>query len=116
MTKHYIRWMFPGLVVTDTSDQEVKSATALPKAPENSFGFRRGKREAVKVKGKWLTGEWRYVGPIYYLGGKVKTIEDVLREQPDSILLSNMKVNRIQAVVITKFGQAMPLEKDSVIL
>lgn len=116
MTKHYVEYFYPGIIVSETSSEEIKSRNVKIKPPKGAYAYQFFDREEVKQDGETLTGRANNKSGIFYLGGEVKTREDIEREMPGSILASNMRCNNIERVVMTKAGQAMELhEGDEVV-
>ena len=116
MTKHYIEYFFPGIIISETRAEEIKSRNVKIKPPKGAYAYRFFDREEVENYGEKLTGNPKNQSGTFYLGGTVKSCEDIQREMPGSILASNMKCNKIAHVVVTVLGQAMKLhEGDEVV-
>lgn len=111
MTKHYVRYWFPGIIVSEDSIEEIKSRNVKIKPPKGAYAYQFFDREEVEKDGETLIGKPKNESGMFYLGGEVKTREDIEREMPGSILASNMRCNKIERVVMTKAGQAMELHK-----
>lgn len=111
MTKHYVEYLFPGIIVSETSAEEIKSRNVKLKPPKGAYAYQFFDREEVEKDGETLIGKAKNRSGTFYLGGKVKTREDIEREMPGSILASNMRCNKIERIVMTKAGQAMELHK-----
>lgn len=118
MIKHYVEYLHPGIVTSDTSTIKIKSRNPKKiKLDDNhSFGFRFYDREEKSFGKETLKGKrknfsnWYYEGTIYTLGS-------VKKHHPDEkILISNIEINNIEKVVKTKFGQSIPLKKGDIIL
>lgn len=116
MTKHYIEYLFPGIICPGTSVEEVKNRKDKPKPPEGTYAFRYFDLEVIKVKGETLSGQRKNESGLFYVGGTVKTYEQIKNEMPDSILERNMKYNKIKRVVITQFGQSMELRANDCVI
>ena len=54
---------------------------------------------------------------MYFLGGKIETVEDIGKSQPGSILLANMKCNGWKAVITSTSGYhwTQPFSENNVI-
>ena len=116
MLKHYIEFLTPGIILSESSSEEVDHRDpALVKLPENSFGFRFYDREEKEVEGELLVGEPKNFTP-WSIQGEVFTLASIKERFPDErILISNVERN-YGRVCKTKFGQFIPLgEKDLVI-
>lgn len=116
MTKHFVEFMFPGIIVSESTSEEIASREAKVKLPKGSFGYRFFDEEQVELGGEILRGERKNPSGIFYVGGKIKTLEDISKEQPGSILEANMRNNKYDRVVMTNRGQAMPMEAGDVII
>lgn len=115
-TKHYVEFCYPGLLFSDSSTQEIKSRDAKFKVPKNSHAYRFFDRVETEVGGEKLVGQPKNHSKFYYVGGVIKSQEDIRREKPGSILLSNMEINRYKNVIMTRFGQALPFENGDCIV
>jgi len=118
--QHYIEWMYPGIISTDTSSEKIdhRDPQRVDKMKERVFAFRFFDRTVVD--GEELLGKDKNPSGIYYLGGSVMTlaeVKDKYGDDPDKrILISNMENNGYDRIVMTKFGQSMPLnDQDRVI-
>lgn len=117
MLKHYVEYIYPGIIVSETSTKEVLSRN--PKSvliPDSAYGFRFIDREEVELNGEKLKGDNKNISRWYYRGRQM-TLEDVKREKPEEeILISNMERNDWKSIVWTKFNQAIPLDKGDTVL
>lgn len=119
MLKHYVEFLTPGLIVSNSSVEEI--AERDPNKVELSdgcFGFRFFDRTEVVVDGETLTGSRKNVSGWYYKGEKmtldqVKAVNNIGEY---NILISNMECNHWDAVVKTDFGQFMELHKNDVVI
>ena len=116
MIEAYVQVLYPGIIVSDTS--EFKSHTRDPykyKMPEHAFGFRFFDKEVLEGKTGKAYGAPHNYSPWYYKG-TVRTIEQVKEQEPNSTLYRNMKNNDYNRIVDTEFGQCIPLEDEDVVL
>jgi hypothetical protein len=108
MKKHFVTFYSPGTFVDEETTKEVKSwdvklakkmayditerYNALP------FGFMFFTKEGG---GKNWNPKTVKTSPLYYLGGKVETLEQVRARatKDDEILISNMECNKIKKVI-----------------
>lgn len=111
MLKHYVEFIYPGIVTSESNNKEVTNRnpgeiTIL----KGSFGFRFADREEVELTdGEILKGKLKNKSGWYYQGKKM-SLENVKREMPNKeILIDNMKYNGFKHIVWTKFSQAIPL-------
>jgi hypothetical protein len=117
MLKHYVEFLYPGILFSDTSEDEVETRDIHKlEIPEYSFGFRFFDREQTILDGEVLTGKSKNYSNWYYYG-KVMTIDDVKEQEPDQrILISNMENNDYKRIVRTKFGQSIPVQDEDVVI
>lgn len=116
MTKHYVEFLFPGIIVSESSVLEIKDRNARIKPPQGAYAYQFFDREEVEMNGETLTGSPKNRSGRYFLGGTVKTRKQVAREMPGSILESNMLCNKMDRVVMTSAGQAMEIHPGDVIV
>jgi len=119
-TKHYAEFLYPGVIVSDSSIKEITEneyrhpETIRPS--EGCFGFRVMARTEVTENGETLTGAYRNKSHWYYIG-EIRTIEDVARtDGKNSILYRNMENNGFNRIAYTKFGQAIPMNKEDTVI
>lgn len=119
MLKHYVEYVYPGCIVSESSKREVTDRIpelAREKMPEGAFGFRFMDRQEMTSNGETLSGEFKDIGSWHY-EGTMYTIEEVKSLFPDKeILISNMECNHWNRVVKTKFGQFINLNDGDVVL
>ncbi len=120
MLKHYVEYLYPGIIVSETSVSEIAERdVSKVEISDHCFGFRFFDRTVTVVDGENLTGDRKNISGWYYQGEKM-TIEQVKAtfgsDSKYDILISNMENNGYTSVVKTKFGQFMPLnDEDKVI-
>ena len=127
MEKHFVIFFSPGTFVAEQSSKPIDSwdkdkAIEMSKdikerhgALPYGFCFTTRERNDDELDSR----ETKRSG-IYYLGGKILTLEDVkARNDPnDRTLISNMKGNKWEKVVVNdnSWRWTQPLEKDDVVL
>lgn len=118
MIQTYIEHLYAGIIVSDSSSTKVNDRSLPKSVSKYCFGFRFYERtEMETTDGEKLIGEPKNYSHWYYLKGEVLNKNGVEEKYPEKkILISNMKSNNIKKVVFTKFGQAIPLEKNDVVL
>jgi len=118
MKQTYIEWLYSGIITSETSAEKVKDRTMPTKFPKSSFGFRFYERTEMKTEdGELLIGVPQNYSGWNYIGGEELTLEEVKNRHPEkTILISNMECNSWDSVVLTRYGQAMPLGKYDVVL
>jgi len=116
MEKHYVEFMYPGALVTETSVQEVSARDPTKiEAPENCFGYRFFDRVEGEIDGEAVVGKPKNYSGVHYFG-TVKTLDDIKGEMPGSILQRNMEGNGWDKVVQTRMGNYQPLTVEDVVL
>lgn len=120
MLKHYVEYLYPGIIVSETSVSEIPERDVKKvELPDGSFGFRFFDRTVTVVDGETLTGDRKNVSGWHYQGEKM-TIEQVKatfgNDGKHRILISNMENNGYTAVVKTRFGQFLPLNDNDTII
>jgi hypothetical protein len=115
---HYVEFWYPGIIVAENSVREVDSRLPqdLKKIPVEAYAFRFFDKIEDDVSGRKLASAPENYSGYYFLGGEKKTVDQILIEEPDSILAENMKKNKIGAIVKTKFGQHMIFGKNDCII
>ena len=127
MKKHFVIFMSPGTIVSETTQKEIDSWD-IKKAKEMVYGIK--ERYGATPYGFYFITKERTSEELdskivkkscmYYLGGIIKTIEEI-REQKDpdeKILLSNMECNKWNRVIVNNnsYKITLPLKDDDVIL
>lgn len=116
MLVHYVRFLYPGILVSESSDRKIKSRKEEIKLPKGAFAYQFFDREETEKGGETLMGKDKKHSGFYYKGREM-TLAQVKKEMPDKdILISNMECNGYERIVMTKFGQAMPLNKEDVVI
>lgn len=94
MLKHYVEYLYPGILVSETSVKEVaeRDVKAVDLS-DGCFGFRFFDRTVTVIDGETLTGDRKNVSGWYYQGEKM-TLEQVKATYGSDhnyrILISNM--------------------------
>jgi len=119
MLKHYVEFLYPGILFAETECREVKSRDhrRLRKIPENCYGFRFFDRTETKVDGEKLYGDRKNYSGTYFIDAYTYSLQDIKDQFPDQkILISNMECNGYKRVVRTRRGNWQPLEKKDKII
>jgi len=119
MIKHYVEFLYPGLLFSETSSKELKSKNAPIAWPNGAYAYRLFTKEVTKGKTGTLEGDPKYKpGYIFRKGTVIKMAKEVLadRDPANETLRSNVSCNKFKAVAFTKHGQVFPfnLDKDKV--
>lgn len=107
MLKHYVEFLYPGLIVSESEEREVPSRDYkdLKKIPKNCFGFRFFDRVENTVDDEILYGQNKNYSKMYYPKANKYSLSEVKEQFPDhNILISNMKNNGWKYVVRTRHG------------
>lgn len=116
VTKHYVEFLFAGIMFTDTSAQEIKSRSTKFQIPKTCFGYKFYDIEEVVSNGhKLKSGRLNETG-VYYINARVLTLAQIRTLMPNSILQKNMENNGYKKVVKTRSGTYQPLEKGDQIV
>ena len=120
MLKHYVEYLHPGIIVSETSVSEISERdVSKVEISVNCFGFRFFDRTVTVVDGEMLTGDRKNISGWQYRGEKM-TLDQVKatfgNDSKYSILISNMECNDVRAVVRTQFGQFIPLNDGDQII
>lgn len=127
MQAHFVEFLFPGTFVAESTVRpidswDVETAKAMALNVHERYGARPyGFRFFTKTRAEHeLDSSVSARSNLYYLGGKVETIDEVrARALPDErILLSNMECNHYDKIVINtnSWRWTQPLHDGDVIL
>ena len=127
LEKHFVTFYSPGSFVAETSTKPIESwdvTTAVEMAKsikERHAAIPYGFRFSTRSRGEEdLDSKETCHSPMYYLGGKVETIDEVKArgDSNDRILISNMQSNGYGRVVtnINSWKWTQPLNDDDVVL
>lgn len=119
MKKHYVQFFYPGALVSEIEEREVKSRDPkiLKGVPKNCYAFRFFDREETTKNGEKLIGEDKNFSHTYYINGDVYTLSQVKKHFPSAnVLISNMEINNWKKVIRNKFGQFMPFDRDDEVI
>lgn len=119
-TQTYVEYQYPGIITQETSWAKIEQRDAKKISdtiPEGAIGFRFFDRTEVQEGKETLVGKPKNHSGWYYVGGREMTLADVKKEMPDkTILIRNMESNGYSRIVFTRHNQALPLEKNDVVL
>lgn len=120
MLKHYVEYLYPGLLVSETSVSEIPERdVSKVEISDNCFGFRFFDRTVTVVDGETLTGDRKNVSGWHYQGEKM-SLEQVKEtfggDGKHETLIWNMENNGYASVVKTKFGQFIPLSDEDTVI
>ena len=95
MLKHYVEFLYPGVLMSESSIREVKTKAykKLQRIPKTCFGFRFFDRQELKSNGEILKGKEKNWSGTYYFG-KIYTANQVKNTFPsERILVRNIERN-----------------------
>jgi len=125
MKKHFVTFYSAGTITAETTTKEIDSwdvdkaieisKDIIERYGETPYAFRFSTRERTS---KDLDSKITKRSGNYYLGGKLKTFEQIKEEKNpiNDILLSNMECNNWKKVITTKTGWTMPLLEEDIVL
>lgn len=127
MKQHFVTFCSPGTFVSETSQSpiaswDVNEAKKMAKGIKERhgatpYGF------YFSTRGRWdedLDSKVIATSPMYYLGGKIETLEEVkARNDPkEEILRWNMENNRYNRILINtnSYKSTFPLKDEDIVL
>lgn len=127
MEKHFVTFLSPGSFTAESTSIEIEKWNVDEAV---AMSAKISERYAAKPYGFYFTTRGRGPddfdsketahSPMYYLGGEIRTVEDVRRDAlPDEkILLSNMKCNHWDRIVTNRnsYRFTQPLNESDVVL
>lgn len=116
MLVKYVRFYRPGILVSEPYDKKINSREDKVVLPDNAYAYSFFDREETEKDGEILYGKDKNFSETFY-SGREMNLAEVKNEMPDKkILIQNMEMNGYERIVMTKFHQAMPLEKNDRVL
>ena len=117
MKQTFIEYLYPGLIVCETSITEVNNRNTPKNIPESCIAFRFFDKIIVKIEEETLKGEANNFSGWYYLNGKEYSLSEMETKHPHlTTAIFNMKNNKKNRAVVTNWGQVFLLEDNDVIL
>lgn len=120
MTKHYVTFLYPGILFPEESTYEVETRDpAKLDIPKGAYAFTFHDQEVTTFEGETLTGKPKNHSARYYIADNacVYTLEEVKNLFPDKrILISNMEGNGYKRVIRCNKGNFQPFEDDDVLI
>ena len=125
--KHFVTFYSPGTFVAESSEKpidswNVQAAIKMARKIKERYGATPyGFKFSTRMRGDSdLDSHISKESPMYYLGGRVETLEDVeARNDPkEEILCSNMRGNGWKRIVVNdnSWRWTQPLNDDDVVL
>jgi hypothetical protein len=117
--KHFVTFLSPGTFVSETTTQEIDRwdtilAMKIAKSIKERHGAKPyGFRFETKDSNGWEPKTVKSSG-IYYLGGRLLTIDDIPDTDENKTLRWNMKYNNIETVIenTNSWKVTMPFDKN----
>lgn len=109
MQKHFVTFYSPGTMFAETTEREIyawdvnDAVTMARDIKERHGAVPYGFRFTTRTRGEFeLDSKQSDQSPMYYLGGRVETLEEVeARHDPsEEILLENMRANGFERIII----------------
>ena len=127
MEKHFVTFYSPGTFVAEQTELPISkwdtdvaigmARTIKERHGATPYGFRFTTRSRKNNK---LDSRETKRSPMYYLGGKVETLDEVKARatERDRILIANMEGNRYDRIITNdnSWRWTQPLEKEDVVL
>jgi len=127
MKKHFVKFYSPGTIVSEETSKEIDSwdvekAKSMARSVMERYGatpyafqFQTWERNEDE-----MNSHLSAFSCLYYLGGKVRTAEEILAgtDSNEEILRKNVENNNIERVIenTNSWKVTRPLEKDDVVL
>ena len=117
MLKHYVQYLFPGILFDEYIEEEIADRNAaLVSVPNSAFGYRFFDKTEIVFCGEKLVGESKNFSPTTYFG-TVYTLEEIKRQFPEyQTLIDNMEANDWNQVVRTRTSTWKPLKEGDVVI
>ena len=127
MQRHFVTFYSPGTIVAETTTKEIDSwnvddAVAMARVIQERHGARPyGFRFSTRARSETdLDSKEVDRSPMYYLGGTVRTVAEVLAgtDPSESTLRSNVRINDMKRVVTchTPWRWTRELNDDDIVL
>ena len=113
---HWIEFLAPGSFIADSWKKayEPPYKPEHVEFPERAYAFTMHKQDVIVVDGNEFLGKSEQIGPTYYHpDSKIETLEQVLKRGPESILAGNMKCNKWDKVIFTRWDNWPQPYKES---
>lgn len=89
------------------------SIDAVGSIPDRCFEVTFWEQTVVEVDGETLRGNSTRVGKRYFIGGSVKTLDEIEDTPDNSILRNNLRNNGCDAAISTRFGRWTPFDSEN---
>ena len=126
MKKHFVVYLSPGTLVSESSEREIdswdvdKALTMVREIKERHSATPYGFYFITRSRGpEDLDSKITESSHMYFLGGRVMTLEDVKIEMPkEKILIHNMENNGYHKIIVNdnSWRITLPLNEEDVIL
>ena len=110
MTKHFVRFYFQGVIISETEDREVTNRDIRDiTVPQHAYGYRFFDKEEVVINGEVLRGSIKNSSEKFIIG-TLMTIEEVRKTYPT--IANEMDYNHITKVVKCPYRWYIPSEDE----
>jgi hypothetical protein len=117
--QHYVEYFYPGAFFSESDDKKIEERNPEKvRKPKNAYGFRLYSRMECWKEGRLLQGPVENCSGMYYFDASVFTAKEAEKQFPnESILLDNLRNNKMSHIVKTKFGgfQQFNPKKDKIV-
>ncbi len=119
-TKKYVEYLYPGLIVSETSSKEVEHNDPMKVNIEGrAIGFRFYEKDFINASGEQFEGKVKNRTNWFYIGKRLtfSEVQSRFGKMPKyETLISNMECNGISSVCMTEYGNFMPMEDGDMTL
>ena len=117
MTKHYVKFFYPGSFVSETTSSKIDDRSKRPEVPSRAYGWQFFDREEIVENGETLHGAAKNYSPVHYIGDEISEQKalDALKRS-NGILRANIEGNGYTRLVRTRFGQIFPLDANDIVV
>jgi hypothetical protein len=115
---HYVSFYYPGFFFGEESVKKIKNREVKIDIPEGAFAYQFWDQEETKSGNETLRGNRKNYSGYYYPQGTVYTLAQVKEKFPqETMLISNMELNKYKKVVETRRGNWQPFDpkKDKIV-
>ena len=119
-TKKYVEYLYPGLIVSETSSKEVEHNDPMKVNIEGrAIGFRFYEKDFINASGEQFEGKVKNRTNWFYIGKRLtfSEVQSRFGKMPKyETLIRNMECNGIPSVCMTEYGNFMPMEDGDMTL
>ena len=117
ITRTYVKFYFGGGMVSETYVMEVNTRDPkLVDMPSGSYAFMFYDREFIVDGEDEFKGRVKNKSPDYYPKGTIYNQDEVKKLRNHTILLNNMRINRWDRVIKSRYGNFEPYEEGETVI